>query len=455
MTFFRFLLLPLCMLISIQLWSQQANNLIFYACSKGDYDVVKLCLQKKIDPNQADKNGVTPLMYASECGNDSVCELLLSFGANPNAMAHVNGAVPPITNTVIQNNPRMLDLMLQFGGNPNLMDNADFLTPLHYAVREGYLECADVLLFHGAHPNKVCRNKNPLQIVAYYGDTIMAELLLHYGGNINQKPSDISPLCVAIQRNDPLTAAWLIRHGADVNDECRLGPPIVYSAIYADEKMSKLLCDNGADINALSFNGYNSASLSLMSGNHSNQHFFENHGGGKSKKLILGSISAAYLHEFCKHDYRMGFRVCIHESHFNIGVSAAYIYRPRTRSSLVEGENNSLATSQINLKLAQVGIEKRFSFRHQQLPDIGGYVGCFGSYCMSKSEDLTPNIEDNKVMFTSTIGFYQRFSSVGISAGYKYYNNDLLFNLPKHLAEIDFSVYFNTNRKVLGKFKMY
>lgn len=453
MAFLRIIILAIAFLLPLQL-SAQKSYLIF-ACKTGNYDAVNLFLQQKGNADLTDGRGVTLLMYASECDNDSVCELLLSYGANPNAMANVNGFVPPITNTVIQNNPRMLDLMLQFGGDPNLFDNANFLTPIHYAVRDGYLECADVLLFHGAHPNKVCRKKNPLQISAYYGDTLMAELLLKHGGNINAKPSKISPLCIAVQRNDTATAAWLIRHGADVNEECRLGAPIVYSALYADEKMSELLCANGADINSLSVGGKNGATLSLMSGNRKNQQYFESHGGSKANKLILGSISASYCHEFCNNEYRMGFRMGIHESHYNIGLSAAYLYRPHSRFSVLTKEDGEFVKSHFHLSVAQVGIEKRFSFRHQCLPDFGGYVGCNGSFCSAKSDYLELEVTDDKVMLTPFVGLYQRFLSIGISAGYKYYPMQDFVDSPNHVAEIALSAYFNTNRRGLGKFKMY
>lgn len=453
MAFLRIFLLTLALWVPLQLSAQNKSNLML-ACKIGSCDLVKFYLQQYDNVNCTDGRGVTPLMYAAEFDNDSLCELLLQYGANPNAKAHVNGVIPPVTIAVIHNNPRLLDIMLQFGGNPNLLDNANFLTPIHYAVREGYLECADVLLFHGAHPNKVCRNKSPLQIAAFYCDTLMSELLLQHGGNINNQHSGISPLCIAVQRNDTLMAAWLIRHGADVNEVCRLGAPIVYSAIYADEKMSKLLCDNGADVNTVSSSGQNTATLSLMSGNISNKRYFEGN-GVKSQKLILGSVSASYCHEFCNHDYRMGLRVGFHESHFNIGLSAAFFYRHRTRTSILAKEYDDFATSRTRLSIAEVGIEKRMSFRHQRLPDFGGYVGCYGSYCMANTKDLTPKVKDKRLRFTPAFGLYQRFTSVGFSAGYKCYSSDYGFNAPKHLAEIAFSVYLNANRRGLGKFNMY
>lgn len=455
MTFFRFLLLPLCMLISIQLWSQQANNLIFYACSKGDYDVVKLCLQKNIDPNQADKNGVTPLMYASECGNDSVCELLLQHGANPNLKSTKNEVVPALINTVVQNNPRLLDLMLLYGGNPNLLDSINYITPLFYAVKEGYLECAQVLLFHNADPNLVCNYKNPLQLAVFYKDTIMAQLLLDYGANINAMPSDISPLCIAVQQNDYVTASWLINRGADVNQKCSLGTPIFYSAVYADEKMSNLLFANGANINSLDSKGKNAASVSLISGNYSNQKYFESHGGENTKKIQISSVSISYTQEFSKMECRMGFRLGINESRYNSGVYTAISFRPGWIAP-IDADGKKLSNNKPNQKLTvfQLGFEKRFSFCHQLIPDVGVYCGCHYSYCLAKLDTNNDNVTKRQIMLTPYIGMYQRFITFGISAGYKFYPMLDLLNSPKHVAEVALVFFFNTNRRGKGLFRV-
>ena len=48
-----------------------------------DYNIIRLFLEKGVNPNLADKNGKTPLMNASYKGNLAIVKLLLEFGADP------------------------------------------------------------------------------------------------------------------------------------------------------------------------------------------------------------------------------------------------------------------------------------------------------------------------------------------------------------------------------------
>lgn len=435
------------LIVWVEGFTQQSNDLLVFACLKGNYQQALAALNNNANPDQYDADGFTALMYASDVENDSICELLLQYGATPDLNPQYNNAVPAITNVVLKNNPRILDLMLQYHGNPNVVDSVEHKSLLHYAAQYGYVECADVLLFHRANPNIVCNNKNPLQIAVYYQDTIFAQLLLDYGAKINHAPGNITPLCIAIQRNDYVTASWLIRHGANVNAKSQLGTPIIYSAIYADAKMSELLRSNGADISALDLNGNNAAVLSKMYTNHSNAKFFENQGIKSSKMIIPSGVSLAYTHEFCHNEYRMGFRIGIHELRYNTAVYVAISFRPSYKISIVPRAEKSYWQLRQRLTMMQMGIEKRISFRHQQKPDIGAYIGyqfAYGSGKYDGAVDLRPK---SQAFHSPSLGLYQRFSGIGISAGYKYYGYKDMLGAPNNVAEIALSFYFNANRK--------
>jgi len=53
------------------------------AVIKGNLDVVKILLQHKANPNIADAQGVTPLVYAAQFQKTEVVKLLLHYKANP------------------------------------------------------------------------------------------------------------------------------------------------------------------------------------------------------------------------------------------------------------------------------------------------------------------------------------------------------------------------------------
>ena len=54
----------------------------------------------------------------------------------------------------------MFDLFFTLGANVNAQA-ADLATPLLIASQEGHQACVDLLLDHGADPNKACSNNWP------------------------------------------------------------------------------------------------------------------------------------------------------------------------------------------------------------------------------------------------------------------------------------------------------
>ena len=58
--------------------------------------------------------------------------------------------------------------------------------PLHEVVAKGDLDCAAILLQHGAVPHRrdLVTRDSPLHMAAKYGNTKMLRLLLGYGANL-------------------------------------------------------------------------------------------------------------------------------------------------------------------------------------------------------------------------------------------------------------------------------
>lgn len=58
--------------------------LLFMACTNGNEDAVRALLEYKANPNVAFRDGITPLIAATESGSPSVVRLLLDHGAEVN-----------------------------------------------------------------------------------------------------------------------------------------------------------------------------------------------------------------------------------------------------------------------------------------------------------------------------------------------------------------------------------
>ncbi|MBQ3617738.1 MAG: hypothetical protein II939_06200 [Bacteroidales bacterium] len=121
-------------------------------------------------------------------------------------------------------------------------------------------------------------------------------------------------------------------------------------------------------------------------------------------------------------------------------------FRPSYKTAFLERADKSYWQLREKRTMMHIGFEKRFSFRAQRRPDIGAYVGYQFSYSNGKydgSIDQKPKIQ---AFHSPSIGFYQRFSGIGISSGYHYYGYQNTISAPKHVAEITMTIYCNFNR---------
>ena len=455
------ILLSLVLTFAQNLLAQEtgsADDALIEACKQNKYENIKNLLPQIAGKvNYYDAEGFTALMYASDNGNDSIIQILLEYGADPNLESLYKNVVPPLTNAVLLNNPQMLDLMLQYNGNPNLVDSLEHYSLLHYAVKYGYLECADVLLYHRANPNQITsiigntylgvHPRTPLQMAVFYSDTIMSQLLIDYGANINTTTDNITPLAIAVSKNDYPTADFLLRHGADANLPSKQGVPIVYSAIYADSKMSQLLINHGAKLDATDSEGNNLATIAFQYGKTDNRNFFESKGVKNAKLFIPSAVTLSLANEFCRNEYRMGFRVGFLETHFNTLFYLGVSFRPSYKTAFVQRGEKSYWQLREKRTMMQLGIEKRISFHHQRRPDLGAYIGYQFAYCGGKYDGAIEQKPDRELFHSPSVGLYQRFSGIGISSGYRYYGYSNTICAPKHTAEINLMIYFNFFRK--------
>lgn len=91
-------------------------------------------------------------------------------------------------------------------------------TPLIAAVKVGSTELVEVLLAHGADPNRETRSwMPPLSVACKQGDLAIAELLLSKGARVNPSPSSRHPSAIemAAWYGHDDVANFLLDHGAN------------------------------------------------------------------------------------------------------------------------------------------------------------------------------------------------------------------------------------------------
>lgn len=109
-----------------------------------------------------DQNHSTPLHMAAAKGDADMVERLFSFSEFPINVDALEiakiGGFAAVHHACAGGHTRVLYLLLQHGANPNIQTNSSLgETPLHVCVKKGEiaLECAKLLLKHGARANAV------------------------------------------------------------------------------------------------------------------------------------------------------------------------------------------------------------------------------------------------------------------------------------------------------------
>jgi ankyrin repeat protein len=121
------------------------------AVLKGHIEIVKILLQAKVDVNLENENGLSAVYLAAALGFSEITQLLLDAGAvfdkdDPWAANQLLACASE------RGRNAGLKLLLQLGVSPNPID-PDKDTALSRAVRQGSLDCVNILLSAGADTN--------------------------------------------------------------------------------------------------------------------------------------------------------------------------------------------------------------------------------------------------------------------------------------------------------------
>lgn len=182
----------------------------------GSAPIIAALIDAGADPDTRNPEGETPLMAVARTGDLHAAELLLDAGADVDARESWGGQ-SAVMWAAARSHPAMIELLAERGADlnargvirqwarkiiteprPKDMNKGGF-TPLLYAAREGCIECARVLIAHGADPD-------------------LAD------------PERVTPLVMAILNMHFDFAAFMIEAGADVDKWDLFGRSPLYMA---------------------------------------------------------------------------------------------------------------------------------------------------------------------------------------------------------------------------------
>ncbi len=270
---------------------------LMYAVSQNDPLLLKQLIDRGADINKPDRLGNPAIDWASYYGYESVVALLLERGAIiANTSPHGDAIDIAIrrghrrTATLIADSVNLSWTSTDAKSLFQLIERKDFSslssgltnvsldqhrdplanTPLHYAVMENCLACAEMILNHGLAVDLKNRiGMTPLMIAAQQGSLPMLELLLIHKADVNahadERGMKVTPLMLSAIHNQQKAMALLLAAGAQVDAQDTMGNTAALWALGEGQtEVAQQLIEAGSDTTIENEYGYSVDSLSSL-----------------------------------------------------------------------------------------------------------------------------------------------------------------------------------------------
>lgn len=226
--------------------SHGAQRDIYTASALGDTNCVQELLSKGQNPNKPDSFGEAPLHWAARAGKASVIEMLLTHGAKADARDAFANGVTALHIASANGDIEAINLLLKAGSNVN---KKSWLgeTPIVNSLNCHRIEVFRYLLAKGAHIKITDSRGNTLlhKAVSFKWPEVIPELVRRGVGVNTRNRSGDTPLCFA--SSDPMfenCATVLVREGANVNALGATGYSALQTAVREHEfRLAKIMLE--------------------------------------------------------------------------------------------------------------------------------------------------------------------------------------------------------------------
>ncbi len=222
----------------------------------GHLDIAKTLLANgaEIDPILGDDRRL--LHLAADRGNATAVGFLLDNGADPDTRAGTTSCCPketPLIAAARAGHPNVIQQLVKGGADLEAYD-AEGVTPLQWAAREGHHEVSRNLLTAKARADNPGRETNrspPLLLATMAGHLETAKTLLEGGADPNTaNRRGATPLIAAAYQGQLPLVQHLLSHRADPNIANRTGhTPLVYATVRAHPDVVRSLLEHRAKPN--------------------------------------------------------------------------------------------------------------------------------------------------------------------------------------------------------------
>ena len=200
--------------VDVDLDPEYRRTALMYAVRDGYHDVTLTCLEAGADVNKRDKSGSTALTLAAEGERHDLIKLLVDSGA---ALDVLDGrGRSPLMMAAAAQSPKSLRFLIEEGADINLTNGAG-KGALYTAVDRNRPKAVRILLEKGADPEQYNpeHDQSPLMVASREGYTECAKLLLDKGAKLNATTNGYTPLRLAKERGNRETVKLLQEYGAE------------------------------------------------------------------------------------------------------------------------------------------------------------------------------------------------------------------------------------------------
>lgn len=233
---------------------------------KAPVEIIKILLSEGADPHHADIDGVTPLWLASGAGSLDTMAELLDAGVHVNSAENEIGLTPLHVATHF-GHENAVNLLISAGANIEAVD-ADEQTPLMTAVENNYPNLVSVLAKTGASVTKPnIEGSHPVHVAADLGYLEVLSVLSTFGADINAR--DIrNATCLkvaALNGRFHMVEHLVQEYGANIDAQDSMGAtPLHVAVAHGHVETIQELLSLGADPNAHDFHGYTPLHVAVM-----------------------------------------------------------------------------------------------------------------------------------------------------------------------------------------------
>jgi ankyrin repeat protein len=232
---------------------------LYLAAVNGNYDIVKVLIDKGANVNVGDNNYRTPLMVAAKKDHLKTVQALLGAPSIDINATDDDGATA-LYLAALNGNDDVVKALINQGANVNVADHKGW-TPLMSATKKGHLTTVQALL--GAPRININAQKSDgvtaLYLAALNGHYDLVKALIDQGGDVSIGANDgWTPLMLAAEKGH-LTTVQALLGAPDIDIDAQKldgATALIVAAANGKNDLVKALIDKGGDVNIRAHDGW-------------------------------------------------------------------------------------------------------------------------------------------------------------------------------------------------------